>query len=481
MTTIWTEPWFPWAVGLAIGLPVLLVVLTEILGALTRRGNPAAKPVRLLRNLVVPVAALFVLLTLASDQQFDLNWVRVVGTVLGFLLILLVLSAFNVAMFSNASEGSWQKRLPSIFVDLARLVLILVGLAILFSWVWGADVGGLVTALGVTSIVIGLALQNAVGSVISGLLLLFEQPFKLGDFLDTPSGRGRVVEVNWRAVHIDTGNGIQIVPNSSLAGASFTNLSQPAGAYVASVPVTFATDDAPHQVSALLRSVASSLPMLDPADSPAVSYTGKAGYEVSLPVTSPAVESEAVSTFLSWLWYAARRNDLALDGDSTDPVNTPENVRAALAAVGPQFSLGSDYLDEIAPVCRLEQWGAGETVQVPGRVPSSLRILIEGNLQLLAPFENGRLEFAVLERGESIGLTSLTRQPTSYFAVATGATVILRVPRDAVDKAVRKNPALARRIGDQLDNRQKIADDAIADAQRASGVIAIGDGTGSLG
>jgi small-conductance mechanosensitive channel len=479
MTAIWTEPWFPWAVGLAIGLPILLVVLTEILGHLVRRGSPAAKPLRLLRNLVVPVFALFVLMTLASDQQFDLTWVRVVGTVLGFLLILLVLSAFNVALFSNASEGSWQKRLPSIFIDLARLVLILVGLAILFSWVWGADVGGLFAALGVTSIVIGLALQNAVGSVISGLLLLFEQPFKLGDFLDTPAGRGRVVEVNWRAVHIDTGNGIQIVPNSSLAGASFTNLSQPVGAYVATASVKFSTDDAPHEVSAMLVQVAQALPMLDPAGRPGVAYRGSGAFDVSLPVTSPAREEEAISLFLSWLWYAARRHDLALDGDATDPVNTPESVRAALTSVGPLFGLGGDHLDEIADLCRVEQWGAGETVQQLGRVPDSLRIVLEGALQLTVPFENGRLQFSELGSGESVGLTALTRQPTTYFATATRPTLVLRVPRDAVDTAVRQNPALARRVGEQLDNRRVLALAAIARARdssgAASGVRAIGD------
>ncbi|WP_440708307.1 mechanosensitive ion channel domain-containing protein [Herbiconiux sp. YIM B11900] len=480
MFEIWKEPWFPWAVGLAIGLPVVLVVLTEVYGALVRRGSAAAKPVRLLRNLVVPVLALFLLMTLASDQQFDVTWVRVVGTVLGFLLILLLLSAFNVALFTNATEGSWQKRLPSIFIDLARLALILVGLAILFSWVWGADVGGLVAALGVTSIVIGLALQNAVGSVISGLLLLFEQPFKLGDFLDTPAGRGRVVEVNWRAVHIDTGNGIQIMPNATLAGASFTNLSQPAGAYVATVAVKFTTDDAPHEVSAMLATVAAGLPMLDPAGKPGVSYSGNAGYTVSLPVVSPAVEGEATALFLGWLWYAARRHDLALDGDATDPVNTPDRVREALALVGPSFSLGEDYLDTIAATCRLEQWGAGETLQVPGVVPDALRIVIEGRLLLSTPFERSRLQFGELEPGESIGLTSLTRQPTSYFAVAAGPVLTLRVPRSAVDAAVRINPPLARRIGEQLDNRQQISDDAVAAARSAAGVVVIGDGTASL-
>ena len=60
----------------------------------------------------------------------------------------------------------------------------------LFGWIWGADIGGLFTALGIGSIVIGLALQNAVGSVLSGLFLLFEQPFEIGDYILTVAGQG---------------------------------------------------------------------------------------------------------------------------------------------------------------------------------------------------------------------------------------------------------------------------------------------------
>ena len=52
---------------------------------------------------------------------------------LGFLLILLVLSAFNVALFANAKPDQWRERIPSIFVELVRLILVVVGLALLFS------------------------------------------------------------------------------------------------------------------------------------------------------------------------------------------------------------------------------------------------------------------------------------------------------------------------------------------------------------
>ncbi|EUA87619.1 mechanosensitive ion channel family protein [Mycobacterium ulcerans str. Harvey] len=80
----------------------------------------------------------------------------------------------------------------------------------ILSFVWGVRIGGLFTALGVTSVVIGLMLQNSVSQIVSGLFMLFEQPFQIDDWLDTTTTRGRIVEVNWRAVRIETGSGLRI-------------------------------------------------------------------------------------------------------------------------------------------------------------------------------------------------------------------------------------------------------------------------------
>ncbi len=152
----------------------------------------------------------------------------------------------NATLFQGAPAGTWRKRVPTIFVDVGRFVLIAVGLALIFSYIWGgANVRGLFTALGITSIVIGLTLQNSVGQIISGLLMLFEQPFQLGDWLDTAAARGRVVEVNWRAVHLETSTGLQITPNSVLAGASFTNLSRPGDTHKITVTTIFSLADPP--------------------------------------------------------------------------------------------------------------------------------------------------------------------------------------------------------------------------------------------
>ena len=310
MTALLDSSWFYWAIGVAVGLPVGLILLTEWQHVLVRGQSILARPVSLLRNYLLPLAALLLLLVKATEVSAEATSVRVVATVFGFVVLVMLLSGLNATVFQGAPEGSWRKRMPTIFIDVARFVLIALGLAVIFSYIWGANVGGLFTALGISTVVLGLALQNSVGQIISGLLLLFEQPFQLGDWLDTPTARGRVVEVNWRATHIDTGSGMQIMPNSVLAGASFTNLSQPAGAHKIMITTAFSLVDPPDVVRAMLNRVANMLPYRKSDVAPVSVVVGGTEYRTTVALRSPADAAAARAMFLRWTWYAARREGL---------------------------------------------------------------------------------------------------------------------------------------------------------------------------
>ena len=468
MSNIVEQPWFWPALAVVVGLPLVLIVLTELATSLARRGSPGVKVVRLLRNYIVPTAAILLLLSQLRYLHVDVTWTRVVATVLGFLIILALLSGLNLVLFSSAEKGSWRARLPSIFVDIARLIVIVVCLALLFTWVWDADVGGLFTALGVSSIVIGLALQNAAGSVVSGLLLLFEQPFQLGDWLDAGDVRGRVVEVNWRAVHIDTGSGIRIIPTANLAGSAFTNLSAGRN-FTATTTVTFATDDAPQQVLALLRRVASDLPDQMPDMYASAVLVGTSTYTVTIPVRSPADGENVIALFLVWLWYAARRARLHLDGDLTDDYITPERISAAVLAVAPTIQISGEDAAAIQPRVFLERYGAGELLQKAGIVPDGLRIIVEGSVSLEAPLQDGgRLPIVRLGRRDMLGMSSITREPVSTSAVAITDATVLVLPIALLDELVATRPSLAREIGRALDNRSRQAKEAAEAAGLAS-------------
>jgi small-conductance mechanosensitive channel len=455
MTDVFTSAWFYWAVGIAIGLPLGLVVLTEWQHALRRRNSFLLKPVTLLRNYLLPLGALLLLMVEASRVPAGSTSVRMVGTLVAFVVLVLLLSGVNAALFQGAPDGSWRKRVPGIFLDVARFLLIAIGVAMIFAYIWGANVKGLFTALGITSIVVGLTLQNSVGQIISGLLMLFEQPFKIGDWLDTPAANGRVVEVNWRAVHLETGTGLQITPNSVLAGASFTNLSRPPGKHTITVTSVFSVDDAPDEVCAMLVRAASELPQCHPDRSPSAVPLGATEYQTKIPLRTPADDGKAKATFLRWVWYSARRTGLHLD-EADDQFSTPERVAAAIrSVVAPTLRLDREEQQKLVQHARMERYGDGELVQRSGEVPAGIKFIVSGEVQLTTTAEDGsEVVVGSHERGSFLGQSTLTRQPVIGWSYAVGEVTMVYLGRDQVEAIVRDNPLLLQEFGRTIEQRR---------------------------
>jgi small-conductance mechanosensitive channel len=455
MMNAWHSPWFYWAVGTAIGFPVGLILLTELHQTLVRRNRRLARQVGMLRTYLLPLAALLLLLVKASEIPAGAVTVRILTTVLGFLVLVVLLSGLNAAVFEAAPEDSWRKRLPGIFVDVFRFTLIGVGLALILSYIWGVRVGGLFTALGITSVVIGLMLQNSVGQVVSGLFMLFEQPFRINDWLDTSSGRGRVVEVNWRAVHIDTGSGMRIMPNSMLATTSFTNLSRPASAHKLAMTTTFSAADPPDQVCAMLSRVACGLPQLKTDSVPRSVPVGGAEYRTTIGLNSPADDGAARTTFLRWIWYAARREGLHLD-DRADDYSTSERVEKAVRTVAaPTLRLNADEQRQLYSCARLVRYGADEIVEYAGEVPAGMTFLVAGRVQLTATADDGSVvPISTLVEGSFLGLTALTRQPNTASAYALEEVTALEIDREDLEHLVMREPLLLQNFGHILEERQ---------------------------
>ena len=464
---VFTQSWFWPALTVIIGLPVVPIVLGELHTSMVRSGNPGARLVLIVRNILAPLGAVLILFTQipqSGGPHVGFTWAKVIATAFGFVVILVLLGGLNLAVFVTAKQGTWRNRIPSIFVEIARVLLVLICAAVLFGWVWGADIGGFFTALGVGSIVIGLALQNAVGSLLSGLFLVFEQPFELGDYLVTPSGKGRVVVMNWRATHIDSGNGIIIIPNSNLAGESFTNLSRSSDTWEASTDVRFATDDPPQEVMDLMVEVASGLPDLQPDSQPYAIPIGKSWYEINIALTAPGKAYMALGTFRSRLWYAARRKGLHLDRDLTDNYATQERTKHMLTRVAPYLYLTPEDVATYEKHVKLERYGDGEVVQKLGTIPDGLRIIVSGVVQLSVPGPEGsQYPVTQLKKDDLLGLTALTRQAVAVNAVVIDELSVLHIPVAVVDTLVKTRPALARDIGLAIDHRSALGAKVLAD------------------
>lgn len=90
----------------------------------------------------------------------------------------------------------------------------------------GYNINGLLTGLGVGGLAVSLAAQDAVGNMISGFIIIFDKPFKVGDLIETPNICGVVEEVNMRSTKIRTlDDSLITVPNSTMTKEAVTNIS----------------------------------------------------------------------------------------------------------------------------------------------------------------------------------------------------------------------------------------------------------------
>jgi len=86
--------------------------------------------------------------------------------------------------------------------------------------------GDLIKVLGIGSVAIGFAFQNILQNFLAGILLLINEPFKIGDLISVTGLEGRVDDIQTRATIITASNGHRVViPNAVL----FTNAVAVAG------------------------------------------------------------------------------------------------------------------------------------------------------------------------------------------------------------------------------------------------------------
>ena len=120
-----------------------------------------------------------------------------------------------------------RRRRRNLGVVFARLVgagIILLGLLVSFSIVAPSfQAADLIKVLGIGSVAIGFAFQNILQNFLAGLLLLWTEPFRVGDQIRLDPFEGTVEDIQTRATTIRTYDGRRVViPNADLFTHSVT-------------------------------------------------------------------------------------------------------------------------------------------------------------------------------------------------------------------------------------------------------------------
>ena len=150
-----------------------------------------------------------------------------VGNVLLFAFIIYVSNLLQkyIGYLYGSSEGKGapQTGRKGSRLVMIRLVLLIAGflLAITAS---GLPIDRITIVLGALGVGIGLGLQNIVNNLVSGIILIFERPFQIGDYIELNSKRGIVRDIGIRSSRLMTEEGTEIImPNGDLLAGEVVN------------------------------------------------------------------------------------------------------------------------------------------------------------------------------------------------------------------------------------------------------------------
>lgn len=202
-----------------------------------------------------------------SEELFGIAW-WILGAWLVRSLLTLVLRR---TLFPNDNQPHARR----LFADLGSVLVYVIAFVGIMDTVLKEPISAVLATSGVLAIVLGLALQNTLADVFSGLAINIERPFGAGDWITLADHvQGQVIEINWRATRMRTeANDLVVIPNSVIAKAIVTNHRRLNAARLWTLRLKIDEAIAPRHVVELLEAAAAGCPGIAGGAAPTVYAT----------------------------------------------------------------------------------------------------------------------------------------------------------------------------------------------------------------
>jgi small-conductance mechanosensitive channel len=394
-----------WAVIFIVALPVLIILAGELQERLRLRGSLLEKPLGTLRNSFLPAATALVIAVGLFNLESTSLLVRILGSLVVVTAAIAALQAIRYA-FERAKKRSQTpgvRSVPKLLNIVPQLGVIVIAFWILVSGVWDIDLSGVFAALGVTSLIVSLALQPTLSGLASGLLLLSDRPFEPGDWISLDGGiEGVVTDIGWRTSRIqDRNRDVFVIPNYKLSEGTITNFSKPAPLHRVVVSLQVAYSNPPTRAREMLLAAARATPNVleDPApvvrvgpiDDPLM------GYDVQMWIDDYKDSPQVKSDFGALVWYQSNRMGVPLPSPAYDlyhhdPLQEAADAEMTNDEIVARLGLSSEFasVDRVALVDLAEnvkpvRFRAGELIAAFDVPDPNVYLIWQGTARMFNP------------------------------------------------------------------------------------------------
>ncbi len=210
----------------------------------TRKGSDRVRP--LLRALILAAIAAIVYFVgrylglIKELPKFQWNWETVMR---GVLILLVMFAAEGIVVFLLSLPKPKRNRartLLSLTKNIIRYAVILAAICVALT-IFNVDIVTILAGLGIIALIIGFGAESLIADIVTGMFILIDNQYNVGDIIEVNGFRGAVTEINVRTtVLTDVGGNVKIINNSDMKNV--LNRSDNASKAVTDFPIPYETD-----------------------------------------------------------------------------------------------------------------------------------------------------------------------------------------------------------------------------------------------
>ena len=443
-----------------------------------------------------------------TKQMLDVGGTKLSIAEIAYLVALVVIAFFVSKIFSELVRRTVLNRLRlnrglqeaiTVFI---RYLLLVISSAIILQTA-GINLSTLAVFAGVIGIGLGFGLQNLASNFISGLVLLFEQTLKVGDYIEIGELKGTIEKIDIRSTILRTDDDLfVIVPNQRFIDNNTVNWSYEGHTCRIRIPVNVAQDTDLLVLSEALLTVARHEPRVLSTPPPEVQFKSfgneSLNFELLVWINEPEANEPIRSSLNFRIAYEIRDRGIKIpfptreivfrDSEVIEKILPRTNAIAVQKNSESQVDVSSEFpiskiSDEIstknlrdllrrisyferctevelfALIARgyRKHFDIGQVICVENEPSEEFYIILSGAVDVFS--EKANQSIATLGEGEFFGEISLLMgiPRTATVRTLTANTVLFVVERQQLQKLLNEHKELGEQIAIKLSERQQVS------------------------